>query len=927
MSVKKLLFVVLVAFICAGCQKKPAEAAVPAQESPSPVPSATYPLPPEPEGTKTTSEPGVTVVDVVIDDTAPKTVEETTPRINVDFSLLDSIKLTDNTTFRAEAHKKYLADKLDFSHYFEQNNGNKDDYFIVGSDYCKLYPKDLLIFHGTDKASLNPEFKGDGKPVPLGTILRATGTTEGIRNVDKKYDYYDFFEFEDEYNYFYEVEWNGEAGIVYGADLGLWTDYGHSFGHDMLNYFSDMLKNDGILDYFVPLEGTINIPENTIEYLVQNRIVLQETDERWLHVDDLIDEYRDINDYTPMFITTDLASHSQHLIFDRLLQYTEETFFVPRIRDICSDFIAAVKERADVPDDIKVKALSYFQVPELILRTTPTYTFVRDGWMAEKKYVEPENINEMIQEYPVEVQADFKQIQEASGDHSVVFETREDFTQYKPRGHYTKNGVLEGYFKASMWFGRIHFAISEKDPESERMTPIALFIVDTVKKNPDLYKKWKEIFDPITTLIGESDDLGFPDILPLWSDQKVDDFKAWTENKSNFLSFMKLCNDKLKPPAISSNTVFLGFDGKEPITLEKPPMGWRFLGQRFTLDASFFQQLVHPEVKDRTNVRGLDIMRILGSPVAESFIAQNDYKEPEAGNLFAGGMALKKAHQRLKESADSLSADYWSKNYYNSILATVRAQATFCQGAGFYFTECPMWSMKSLISSHSTWAELKHDTILYVKQSYAEKGGGDDWDVTYRTKSIPKPINYIEPNLSFWELSLKSVKQLISTYATYRLLDEETERVLRSLFEMYSRIYDICGREVTDTAISEADNSWIRTIPSLLANYVMIHQDNGDIMEQDDLQMACIADVFTNADTGQCLEVGIGKPYKVYIPLNDGCGKRIAVGFIPSYHEFYQPTSNRLNDDQWKATVYNNFADMTPYRPFWSKSCILPTKR
>ena len=916
MSVKKLVIIALIAFICAGCQKKPAEAAVPAQESSS-VPPVTYHLTPVIEEPKPTSEPGVTVVDIVIDESAPK--------FKVDFSFLDKIKLTDNTTFRAEAHKKYIDDKLDFVHYLEQNDGNKDDYYLVGSDYCKLYPKDLLIFQDEEKAVLNPDFKGDGKPIPLGTILKATGTKEAIKNVDKKYDWLDAFEYEDVYNYFYEVEYNGETGLVFGADLGIAVGYGHSTGQEKLSYFSDMFKYNGVLDYFAPLEGLDVIPDSIREYLAQNRIVLQETGEKWLYVDDLIDEYSSISSYAPMFITTDLAAHSQHLIFDRLLQHTEETYFVPRIKDICTAFIAAIKERTDVPDDIKIKALSYFQVPELILRTTPTSQYVRDDWMVEKKYVAPENMNEIIQEYPLDVQADFNQIQEASGGQSVVFETREDFTQYKPRGHYTKNGVLESYFKASMWFGRIHFAISEEDPESEKMIPVAMFIVDTVKKNPELYKKWKEVFDPITTLIGESDDLGFPDILPLWSEQKVDDFKAWAEDKANYINLMKLCNDKLKPPAISSNTVFLGFDEKGPVTLEKPPMGWRFLGQRFTLDASFFQQLIDPNVEGRTNVRGLDIMRIFGSPVAESFIAQNDYSDK--GGLFAGGKALKEAHRRLKESADSLSADYWSKTYYNSILATVRAQASFSQGAGFYFTECPMWSMKSLISSHATWAELKHDTILYVKQSYAEKGGGDDWEMSFRTKEIPRPWNYIEPNLSFWELSLKSVKQLITTYTTYNLLDQETERTLTSLFEMYTKIYNICSKEITDTALSESDNSWIRTIPRLLADYVMIHQDRGDIKEQKDLQMACIADVFTNSDTEQCLEVGIGKPYKVYIPLNDGCGKRIAVGYIPSYYEFYQPTSNRLNDDEWKAAVYNSNKDMTEYRPFWSNSCILPFRK
>lgn len=920
----------LVAMLCFGCQKKPAaESSIPAQETPvteettvteKPAVSSEPVVeePAIPETSVTTIEPIVTTVPVV------SVANKTQP--SVDFSFIKEIKNTDNATFHADAHKKYLDDKLDFSHYLQICKENNEDCYLVGSDFCKFYPRELLIFQDSDtEAVLNPDFKGEGIPVSLGTILKATGSKNEIKNKNNKSEWYDYFEFENECNYFYEVEYNGQTGLVFGADLYVPN---YSIRHDMMAYYSDMFIKDGKLDYFSPLEGFSTIPETIQDYLVQNRIVLQDTNPEWLYIDDMIDSYRGLDYDTPMFITTDLISHSQHLIFDRLLQYTEETYFVPRIKTLCSAFIEAVKERSDAPEDIRNKALSYFQVPELIIRTSPVATYVTEDWRTEKKYIEPDNIQDILQEYPEDVQAEFKQIQEASGEKSIIFGTREDFTQYKPRGHYTKNGVLEAYFKASMWFGRIHFAIAEDDPEAEKMTPIAMFIVDTVRKNPELYEKWAEVFEPITALIGESDDLGFPDILPLWSEQKVDDFNKWAEDKANFSRFMKLCQERLSPPAISSNSVLLGFDDNvNPILLEKPPMGWRFLGQRYTLDADLFQQVCIPKIEGRTCVRGLDIMRIFGSTIAESFFALQDYNEPGEESLFEGGLALKKVHETLRSRVDKLDASYWNKTYYSNILGTIRAQATFGPGAGFYFTECPMWNMKSLISSHATWAELKHDTILYAKQPYAEKGGGDDWDgLTSRVKPLPVPRNYIEPNLSFWELGMKGTGKLFSIYNSFGLMDDETARVLTSLMDMYSRIYAICNKEVADEAVSADDNRWIRTIPNLLADYVMIHLDKWAIIEQKDLQMACIADVFTNSDIESCLEVGVGVPYKVYIPLNDCNGKRISVGYIPSYYEFYHPISNRLNDDEWKAKIYSSGSDMSEYRPFWSKSCILPAK-
>ena len=45
----------------------------------------------------------------------------------------------------------------------------------------------------------------------------------------------------------------------------------------------------------------------------------------------------------------------------------------------------------------------------------------------------------------------------------------EDYSQYKPRGHYTRSETLEKYFKAMMWYGHTGFFINPRNPDvSER---------------------------------------------------------------------------------------------------------------------------------------------------------------------------------------------------------------------------------------------------------------------------------------------------------------------------------------------------------------------------------------------------------------------------------------------------------------------------
>jgi len=91
--------------------------------------------------------------------------------------------------------------------------------------------------------------------------------------------------------------------------------------------------------------------------------------------------------------------------------------------------------------------------------------------------------------------------------------------------------------------------------------------------------------------------------------------------------------------------------------------------------------------------------------------------------------------------------------------------------------------------------------------------------------------------------------------------------------------------------------------------------------------MALVADVFTNAEYEVVLETAVGIPYRLYIPLNDRQGgKRIAIGYGFSYYEFTHPMSDRLNNEQWKAIVYSNYASMTRYLPFWMQRKVQPAK-
>lgn len=59
-----------------------------------------------------------------------------------------------------------------------------------------------------------------------------------------------------------------------------------------------------------------------------------------------------------------------------------------------------------------------------------------------------------------EVDEELQLIEQHSGfANSPIFEYREDYSRYVPRGHYTRSETLEKYFKAMMWYGRMAFLL------------------------------------------------------------------------------------------------------------------------------------------------------------------------------------------------------------------------------------------------------------------------------------------------------------------------------------------------------------------------------------------------------------------------------------------------------------------------------------
>lgn len=815
-----------------------------------------------------------------------------------------------DNNFHTSAHEKYLAETTAFIPLPAQGieDGNTA---VVGSRKCMLYEaENFSINNGS--AVIKDKNKMKGIAVPFSSIVKITGDKLLCNTGDTGVDTEKMFTFQEYRNWFYPAEWQGHTGYMYGADL---TGFGKSLNENRIS--AELYRTGGKFTSFYPATGYSVLSDKIVSSLEACRIAFQQTEpQQFVNPDDMITCYQKLSDKNvPVFITTDLASHSQTLVFNRLLQYIEEYYFEPKLLALTDEFIDALKVNSDADDEVRETAVMYFEVAQAILRTAPERVEDDANFQEPVTYIS-KNENDVLAGYPEQVVADVHSIMSADGSTTSIFGSAEDFTKYTPRGHYAKNGILKSYFRASSWYRQLGFPTGQITATDETllMDRTVLFIIDTVRKNIKLYNDWSAFFNPLAELTGQSGNLSIDDILPLWKEQHISNFTQWSAHKENISIFMKLSGEKLSSAAAGSNSTWLSpASGEE----SNSTTGWSMLGRRFAVDTAIHERVSEPQFTGRDMVSGLDIIKVSGSRTADFLLAQ-EYEQHTG---------LSEKLSIMQHQADSLPGAYWNATCYNQDLLRIRTLAEFEQGAGFYFTETPAWNFKAMLTSHGTWAELHRDAVLFTKQYAAEKNDSGSIEMQTRTEPIPEPINYIEPDIPFWEASAASVKKLQDIYTNYNLPADAAGTVLTRLMDIYTKAAAVCRLEAADEPITEEQNAWIAGIAHGLGALVMIHDnayadfdDNPDL-----LKMAFITDVYTSEKTRQTLEAGTGIPYRMYVALNDTQGgKRIAVGYCFSYAEFTRPQSDRMTDSQWKKAAYTKDAGLEQYMPFWERACVLP---
>ncbi len=612
------------------------------------------------------------------------------------------------------------------------------------------------------------------------------------------------------------------------------------------------------------------------------------------------------------FVTTDYVLHVYHRLLEKEFEHAERTVLFDHVhglsRQLFQEASDAAKEgKGDVVENY-LRLSGYFLVPLILTESVQTERL--NDSSVDTKIDTLENALKILDQYrdrldsniASQVENELRLIFEASKWESspllgkyiqqVNPDYFEDYSQFLPRSHYEKNSVLRSYFRSMMWFGRQNFLAKSPDLMRDSL------IIAQWMNNPGLLQRWEAVYVPTTFFVGQSDDLGiyeYQDLLSKIGQDSAVDAKGIKEAQ-------ELVKTYRGPAVLSSVLIGDSVPTSTKSDLLESTRGFRFMGQRFTPDAFILNQLTKgQEIGEElpSTPTALMVTSVFGDknsdPLVRDWIVKNF---PE------GQEDVERKMSELKEKFSSLPDDTWTQNLYWSWIRTLKTLFNESENlAGYpHFMKNEAWRMKDTQTALGSWTELKHDTLLYAKQSYAELGGGGEEPI----EKPPVPKGYVEPNIEFWDRLIALSQMTYEGLNEMGFLDQEmkgrNERFLSSI-----RFFrDIALQEIENKTIAEADFERLRMEPGSLKYVIAVLP--GDVDTEDNARSALVADVHTDVVKKQILYEANGKPNSIYVAVKDVNGARLTRGLVYDYFEFTGPVDRRLTDKDWRRAVYNEQA-------------------
>jgi hypothetical protein len=541
-----------------------------------------------------------------------------------------------------------------------------------------------------------------------------------------------------------------------------------------------------------------------------------------------------------------------------------------------------------------------------------------------------------------------------------------DFSQFKPRGHYEDSTELRRYFKTMMWLGRTDLRVAGNDQDcdgnllspSRRQLGTAI-VLGRLLALANQFENWQHFDRVIRTFVGITDSMTFAQLADLMTaagirtladipnQQTLADLQ--TEIEHGTLGVQNIRGDAFLSPL-----------GPEQLRL---PRSFTVFGQKFILDSWVLSQVVFDNILwsgDKVVRRVPSCLDIAFSVLANNHVVPNIVERINNTSAFVStnhsarwrdGKPYQHNLAALRNVIDGQADAIWEENIYMHWLDTLRqlsgstTDATYPQAM-----RTRAWAMKTLNTQLASWTQLRHDTILYAKQSYTVP-----WLCEY-------PDGFVEPQVGFWrrlEAMATQTANMIRDLPMDGLGFMQTNQVrfLTNFAAKTAALREIAEQELRQEPLSPAQ---LLFIDSLMheghTNYAAVRVYGGwypalyyqpyQIGPGWDWSMtypinygatkydALVADVHTDVpdpwvgDPGGILHQGVGKVHLLYIAVDSGSRRTIYAGPVLSHYEWETPFSIRKTDLEWKVDLDNPDPDTNerPPHPTWTQSFLVPSQ-
>jgi hypothetical protein len=483
-----------------------------------------------------------------------------------------------------------------------------------------------------------------------------------------------------------------------------------------------------------------------------------------------------------------------------------------------------------------------------------------------------------------------------------------DFSQFTPRGHYNDGGAMAQYFRAMMWLGRTELRLVDVDSSGTRVL-VRREIEDVLALDelvtPDLRAQWDSIEQIITLFVGEADYMTLPQVQQLHdalgiavstdlatiTDQKVLD----TIDAGNY-GVQRICSQLMEV-------------GDGVTTL---PNSFAFMGQRYTVDSNVFTKVVYPSVPQRMMPNPLDVaFAALGNDQAAPLLRSEL-------DTYGYAPSLAKARQLVEWHG----ADYWDSSLYTFWLSALRELS-----AGQYdattlpaIARTEAWGRRLLNTQLASWAELRHNTVLYAKQSYSGMA------------MCEYPDGYVDPYPGLYarlqKLGTMAADGLAQVLPTTSGTDSPAVSYFRTLADVASRLESLANEELAGATRTQADLDFLNdavvvkkksvgcsSVDAPGGWYAKLFYLDDDALDSN----PTIVDVHTQPTdaggnvVGRVLHVATGNPRLMVLSVDSCQGPRAYAGVVSAYFEQITDNFKRMTDQEWSAQINAATPDDVPW--------------